>query len=176
MFAQDDIEFIQKRCVGSMFLHDKEPVMVDKVTRAKTGKIVFRMYKLFPDQNMFEVDMDKLCFKPVPLGFLNVTNKDCVYLERIPQRAWRQGTEQGNVYSNGIDIFRNLELLRNTIVGNYPAYKDACKKKVFTAFHRDFAVNSDQKILYKNVGVVGTRDALLPRYQYLREYLDEVLN
>lgn len=177
MFAKDDIEFIQGRLVNTIISHNGEPHVVANVI-SKKPYVYLLVTPLDETKPIAQVNIDKVDFRPVSLGFINFPFNDCRYLSRIPHRAWKQGLTNNNITNHGIDVFRHKQELRNTIIGNYPTFAEANKKQVFTAFHRDFCVKNNI-IAYKDIGEVATYNAgkftMVPRYFYLQEYLHEVL-
>jgi hypothetical protein len=177
MFAKDDIEFIQGRLVNTIIAHDGEPYTVASVV-SKKPYVYLILTPLDDTEEIIQINIDKVDFRPVPLGFINFDKGGCRYLSRIPHRAWKQGMTNSNITNHGIDIFRYKHDLRNTIINNYPTFAEANKRQVLTAFHRDFCVHNNT-ISYKDIGEVATYNAgkftMVPRYFYLQEYLHEVL-
>lgn len=177
MFAKDDVDFIAKRLTNTIISDAGEPVVVSLVHEVNKY-IYLNLQPLSEELAEREVNIDKVDFRPVPLGFINFDYSNCRYLTRIPHRAWRQGLTNDNVTNHGIDLFRCKKELRNTIVNNYPTFAEANKKKYTTAFHRDFCVLNNT-ISYKDIGIVANYNAgkftMLPKYFYLQEYLHEVL-
>lgn len=177
MFAKDDIEFIEGRLVNTIIQHNGEPSFVARVHK-KDPYVYLDLTPLNADLPMYKVNIDKVDFRPVELGFINFDRHDCRYLSRIPHRAWKQGLTNNNITNHGLDVVRSRVELRKTIINDFPTFAEANKKQHLTAFHRDFCVKNNI-ISYKDIGEVATYNAgkftMVPRYFYLQEYLHEVL-
>jgi hypothetical protein len=177
----DDYEYANSRLLDTIVRLDGEPVYVHQVMVGMNAQ-----YCTLKDMDVTKMcKVDELDLKPVPLGYCNY-NKHACYLTRIPMRRdWRQGLRRGNFTSlTGADALRiPYDALRQCIVGEYPTFEgalEAVKKVKSMAWHRHWAVDSNNQVLHKGsirpVGVVDKGQVVLSsRYQYLKEALKESL-
>jgi hypothetical protein len=121
---------------------------------------------------------------PVPLGYVNHQG-GCSFIERMPVRRYRQGLRRDNMVSrDGTNVSRLAwEHIAKTIKGEYPSLekcvKDSINNGAVYAWSRNWAIDWQSNIYYKGT-LVGTKTSktsfeLKPRYQYLKEALEESL-
>lgn len=174
-----DWRYAATRLVGSIVRWKKTPVTVQEVY--PDGTVVVES---IAKGAVGRANMDDLNLKPVPLGFVNY-EKQASYVSRVPKRRdWRQGLRVGNMTSFGIpqQIIPGLALSK-TIKGIYPTYESTLgrvrDRGGSHAWHRHWAINEREEILYKHGVVVGKiergRPLLSSKYEYLQEYLEECL-
>lgn len=181
MFAKDDLDYINGRLTGTIVSYKSEPIYVNSVGRTDDGDIEVNYLYLKDTGKKLKAYIDEIDMRPVKLGYMNFDGRDCIWLCRIPKRAWKQGLTNDHV-SNGIganiSLTDHLIPLRNTILGIYPTLEEASKSRHKIAFSRNFAIKKDE-IFYKDFDCVGYyregKASLKDRFLYLREYLEEVL-
>lgn len=144
-------------------------------------------------------DPKELDITPVTLGYIN-TKTTAAYMTRAPMREdWRQGLRPTSMrlVKMGEDEGRlriperepENKALADCIENIYPPYIQTLHKvqnddKIRSqAFSREFAVNHNMEILYKEFAVVGkvidVRKGVvdfLPEYEWVRESFQEVVN
>lgn len=175
----DDWDYANSRLQGTIVRLGDEPVFVHSVGPGMKAEVS----KLEDIYTNFTTDANELNVTPVPLGMCNFGDT-VSYLSRIPlRRDWRQGLRRENFKSSNIDHAAiPPDVLAKVIKGQYPSLKEAletvAKKKGAIAWHRNWAVDSDGKLIYK-LSVVGTsKDGMLlldKPYQYLAEALEEAV-
>lgn len=185
-----DYPYAQSRIQGTIVRVQKsgEPVYVVLVTG--TGHCsVTPIDKEWGGDESFVIHVDELDLRPVPLGYVNCAGEAC-YLMRVPlRRDWKQGLRQENCWSSGRRFSQiSMKSVKNCIINRYPSFdvaikdvnKADAKGKVKTiAWHRNWAINSNGQVMYKNHEVVGTlsdtKVILDPCFKHLNEVLQESL-
>ena len=164
---------VRQKLESSVLLYKKKPVLFQKVNENLTEARIFDMMA----QKEEVVPFDEKEFQPpVPrIGMINIAGS-VVYAKRIPIRRNKLGLSNENlivellenaVYPDKIerarDEIRGLKskALAETLLKKYPTLRQAFRKLSqfdgTIAFDKQFAVTSDQKLLYKHK-VVGTHD------------------
>lgn len=183
---EDNVEYARQRLENTVIRTlEGEAVYVNGVRQAGK-KLVFDVLKLLSGEEL-KLSSDKLLFESPPLGYVNSPNGAALYMVRVPRRNdWRQGIRRENIkcFSNEThaapDFFQiNYKNIAKTIQNIYPtldvALKSIDKIVPVIGFCRDFAVGLEEKVFYKGYEV-GLIDKLKPRFQYLKEYFEEVKN
>lgn len=176
----DDWDYANSRLAGTVVRLDGEPVFVHSINPGMVGVLA----KLNDLYNSFEADAKALDLVPVPLGMCNF-REQAHYLSRVPlRRDWKQGLRKENFHSETVHVqLIPPEILRAVIVGEYPTLEECfammAKKKIKSAaWHRHWAITSENELLYKNegcVGIVEGKELILDgAYRYLQEALREV--
>jgi len=180
VYTEDNIDYVNGRLAGTIIRDDdNHPFYVMSVKVGKRGVFEVTGYKLKNSSNVLDyttLPLRKMNLEPVPLGYVNFTKKDALYIMRKPMREdWRQGLRSHNVYSHVgyMDELPMLEL-HSTVVGDYPTYDFCSRQKFITAFCRDFAC-SNKQLCYKG-SVVGDANGLSNTHIHLREYLEEMIH
>lgn len=148
------------------------------------------------DRWVVELEADSLSPPDGRLGYVNL-NGEVLYTQRKPVRRFMMGINDGNIGVDRADQYRryekgeihrlstsSIEFCR-TLEGSYPTLKEALNE-VLTfggscAFDRQFAVDEERRLFYKNrlVGKVG-RGAIDARgivlndnYSFLKSVIGE---
>jgi len=134
----------------------------------------------------------KLNYNPVPLGYSN-TKGGCYYISRIAGRQWKMGLHIGNInitdiygarLSKSMSRFLSDGSLRNTIINNYPSYRETLEniksKSIHQAFHRRYAITSESQLYHalieEPIGFCSpTGPVLTPPYECMRNIVMEVI-
>ena len=182
----DDIEYIRGRLVDTIVRYGDEPVMIDAISPSRGRFMVTCTYLKDDVQEVYPLSQFNL--ESAPLGYINA-HGEANYCVRKPMRHdWRQGIRAANLtFVSGDDTDHSKEVdlplrpLRDTIVGEYPSFKEAQRRLKedgdnLVAFSRDFALGKDKTIHYKGSKVGSYEGAinLYERFKYLIEYVTEV--
>lgn len=173
-----DYEYANSRLIDTIVRLESEPIHVNQVRR--DGKVEY--YTLADRGEIKTCDLEDLNLKPVPLGYCNY-GKMATYLTRMPMRRdWRQGLRRENMTSiSGMNSNKiPIHQLHHCIVGDFPTLAGALGalgKVSSIAWHRHWAVNTDNQVTYKGGVVVGSvKDGVVvlnESHQYLKEALAE---
>ena len=189
----DNLAYAKQRLEGTLVRVGEEPFYITRVTTTENvdiedddddeedhqGDIVCEGV-LIKDNSKSIVKVDSLNLCPVPLGYVNL-NEDVIYFVRKPMRNdWRQGLRENNSASVGAEYYGlpDYKHLRQTILNIYPSVK-TCQEYLklgyrSVAFSRDFAISA--KNLFYRGRICGEGLELYPKYNYLKEYLNEVID
>lgn len=187
----------------SIIRFEGEPIYVFSIDSGRHSKnFMLYYYKVGdPDRTHKYIlsDNSSIDMNPVPLGMLSLkaSPKDKFstgYIERTPLRQYKIGLSRGNFkhkyvhpkysmkYGSSVSNLLLSTELRDTIMGEYPAYKEAYKSAKdqgnIVAFSRRFAVGQDDKLYYKALQVpVGVAKSGSPTLDddafFLKEVLEE---
>lgn len=186
---ENDYNYANTRLVDSLVrLEDGSPFYV--LTVQNDGYVIGIVNN---NHKELRVPIKDLNLEPVKLGYMNSKRK-AGYLMRIPERKWKQGLRERNIYSkDGVTVNILSPNLFNTIRGIYPSLKDCVDylyndEVLSSAFSRDFSVytkGASKKIYlrykYFTVGKVDLVGGVaLPKldnnFDYLNECMNEVLD
>lgn len=157
----------------------------------KENGTLYLSVKSIPQGRCFDVDLDQVNLKPLPLGFFNI-HKESVYFSRTPLRNdWRQGTRAEQIYTNKpvvIDFLKIGKELYNCVNDKYPSFSKSMDY-IFSgfnsvAFNKVFSLSKciDGIMLNYKVDIVGYIDAdngeikLSPSFRYLNERLESCVH
>lgn len=181
-------DYANNKLSGSIVRLDKDPVLVNQVN-TQTG---LTSCKILGTKENIAVPLKELNLDPVPLGYCNSVLTSYVY--RIPVRNWKQGLRMEFLGSKKYLPDVNSSAFLNMVHGIYPTIEDCCNEILSQecdskAFHRKFALGRDLKkiysedlqFLYKDmvIGVFRFKKSifpeLLPKYQYLKEAVEDAI-
>lgn len=178
----DDIDYASTRLKNTIVRIEEEPFMVDNIIRDDDGDIA-AVGTFLKDANQGVLcKVEHLNLEPVKLGYVNFDDNSFYVVRKPIRNDWRQGLRLGNAVFIGNQGFYEFPFkeLRDTILNNYPSLRVAHEMCITgyykaVAFASDFAVNKSD-LFYKSrkVGSMDKIPTLLPQYQYLNEYLQEV--
>jgi len=178
---EDNLEYAKGRLELTLVRVKEEPFFVHTVKNIGKTMVAEGVF-FYKEGEISVVKMSDLNLEPVPLGYINY-GPSAYFLLRKPARKWKQGLNTGNMGFVGAQGFRDFppREMRETVLGIYPTFKDSLnliKTHVKVAFCREFAITENKHILYRerNVGKVDKLVSLEPRYNYLSEYLEEMIN
>lgn len=180
----EDWSYARTRLEGTIVRYKDEPVHIHSIN-VETGRAEVSNVETYGTEKdrPYRVDTDDLNLKPVPLGYVNL-KAGVAYLSRIPMRRdWKQGLRLENCFFNSARRFSLVgKPISDCIKGIYPSFKEAFEKsKAMTtvAWHRHWAVQAGQVVLYKANEVVGSikngKVILDKDFHYLKECLEESL-
>lgn len=175
-----NINYARDRLVGTIVrVGGKAVTVMDFIDHAVSYK------ELISGKNA-SIDADLMDITPVPLGYVNSAGF-ANYIMRIPKRQdWKQGLRQATMYSSAVHPEEiTLPDLGRTIEGLFPnlfsVMKTIRKGEVSSmAFHREWAVMKNNRVLYKGNYDVGTIDEmnninLTGNFDWLSESLEEAI-
>lgn len=164
----EDYEYAAEKLPNTIVrLKNGNPVYVDLIDVRGKLCLVKPLNNL---NDMKRVKLQDLDLRSPPLGFVNYRDK-AVYVMRIPKRRdWRQGLRGANcIVDNNRFTLENLLAttgLYNCIVGKYPTIDSIIKKskrvkklELKIAWARHWALDTHNRVSYKNWGEVGTLEA-----------------
>ena len=136
------------------------------------------------------VDVNSLDFSPIKLGYVYAqSNNKAQYLERRPQRQWRQGlsnsvcTIKDPKADEYLDLSINSSTIKRLVKGNFPtifkAHRIALKKRTEVPFNREWSVDFSGTVRYKTkvVGELNNRHIkLMDTFHYLKDITEEYMN
>lgn len=172
-----DVEYARGRLKNSVVNLDYgKPVYVIEIE--SSDEVIVQFLR---EESRARVNLKDLDLTPVKLGWVNCKGH-VIYAARVPIRGvWRQGLCKDNVKllaPSSIHARCNIPSpeLGETIVGNYPTFKQALasiKTTTGIAFSRNWAL-SGTNLLYKG-RVVGTYVDGKLSLNRQNEYLEDVL-
>lgn len=132
---------------------------------------------------------------PLTLGYVN-QKENCLYLSRKPlRRDWRQGLRSyqiscprkfntiGKFSRDYFSMFDVEQCSLNTYPSLSTAVSNVQDGYSSCAFHKDFCVDEDRRVIYKGVEKIGLLDKkdtnlirLNKKFSHLRESLQEASN
>lgn len=133
-----------------------------------------------------EVWHDELDLEPVPLGFVNISDK-MVFVMRMPMRKdWHQGLSANAIATCGTVAPHAIKMawLVQPVENQYPDFKRALqdlKKRESIAFSRDFGVSKggNDTFLHFRTWRVGKVEGDVPILSvdklFLQQHLDDVV-
>lgn len=175
----NDVDYAQAKLTDSVVKVDNYPVHVLGVETSDSVRV-----KKLLDKNYFYVKLNDLDLEPLRLGYANYGNEAC-YVTRLPQRSWKQGIRNSNMWSPKIRVPIESPSFVNLVLNNYPSltlcleYLDCVEVKTI-AFSKHFALGLKEKrgfkVFYKNfaVGYLDPQKSWLPKLDDSKQYLKEL--
>lgn len=177
---EDNIEYANHKLSDSIVrLRDGKHVLITGVMGVNDVECVYN--KDFSNISLEDIDPE------IPLlGYISYQGKT-IYGQRNPTRAWKFGISRNNsTFRPDRDEPFNPDLIRVAKYLNdpYPNFYDCIdtlkrrKTNSRIAFHRHFSLGGDKTIFYKSkhvANIEGSNFILLPRFEYLREFMVEVV-
>lgn len=184
----------------SVVRFDKKPVYIHRIEGVGPDKtrVTASYVSNISERIVIDLFDEKADLNPVPLGMINIPlshGKSIVVSGfRIPCRRYKIGLSRYNFRFNfypndDIEYIPEIssvlfsQALENTVVNNYPSFKDALswtdkKPGVMIAFSRRFAVTHNKFVLYKHfqtpIGIVKDEQVQpFDQYFYLSQAIEE---
>ncbi len=208
-FDLDQMRAYLRRCVIRI---EHEPIFVWEVEEKRnkggriTNRIIYTKLGLYNEEGPVIKNEDisikdkRVNFSPVPLGFVNFPENECIIVNRMPTRNWKIGLCSNNITISPVagkrerrDDINSLLVsvnLRNCILGIYPLFATALRLTNggdvldTIAFHRHFALQKRKEqvvlIYYKYKVAIGSfKDGelnLRNSFSFLKEHLEGARN
>lgn len=193
----DNIQDVKSKFFNTIVCYDGRACNVLDVREG--GANDYKLYLGFPDggnvgfKSIYDPDLN---YREYNIGFANYTSL-CGFWLRTPMKQYQQGLRAHQMtcslpLANGMYPQFMLDIpLADMLEGKYPSFQEVMKtlksptKCSSRAFHKDFAVikqdgGDPYKLCYKSLGpvgsIVGDEPKLYDKFQYLQEYLSEVMN
>lgn len=191
MKGYDTAEYAATRLIDTIILYKGDPVRV--MSCVQFGKQIAVTYVTVLSEEHGQAFLDDFDMNPPILGYVNVGNKTCQYITRMPMRKdWKQGVRKNNIVTNtGVSPDLNMKYLAKTIIGKFPSIAEVVKNLSYfaekgypsymQAFDRDFAADAKGRVWYKgmfNIGEINLANGGIkvnPEHEWTREALMEVV-
>ena len=193
----DSLHDAQMRLDGCIIRVGPHPVRVISIEEGydeRNDRDGYKVYFRYLKSNREDYTMlieENVDISPVPLGYVNL-DTETVYTQRIPERRWKQGLCAEGFHAIGrasliTEVFNNGTCLADTILGNYPPFKNSLQlmqhpQTISTAFCRIFAIQKKEENEYllmhigREVGKIeNERPTLNNSFTHLTEALGEVI-
>jgi hypothetical protein len=189
MKGYDTADYAATRLNETIIMYKGRPITVKTCTQFG-AEIAVSYFDVITEQSgqAFLKDID---LNPPLLGYVNIGNKNCQYITRMPMRKdWKQGVRKNNIVTpTGHTPDISMKHLAKTIMNEFPSLTTVVGKlKDFIkggyigtiAFSRDFAADTTGRVYYKSMFSIGEVDLktggikIKPEYEWVREALMEV--
>lgn len=180
---EDDVEYASKRLNETLVRKLDNSLFFVESTGLDGGKIFHRGINYETGEKEL-VEHKDLILEPIPLGFVNTSDRMLFVCRRPMRRDWKQGLSSNSliVYGDRGRGSINFKLLVQPLKKQYPPFKTALSlldKKDSVAFSRDFGVvgTGGVALVYRKytVGkVVGGVPILDKDKFFLQQHLEEV--
>lgn len=191
-----DLNHARQRLSGSVVQLDDKFVHISNVDKAPKGNFLINYFNLSdPQQNnhVGYIPKQKVSTKNFLLGYVNFGRmNNAVFCKRMPSRMWKEGLQHNNVVTQEPRSTTYLSLGHTSRIiispefddmlnNRYPEYDEAKKKLKDTpcvAFSRQFAIDSEENLIFRNkvVGVCRKVPELKNKYSYLSELLEQEIH